>query len=112
MVGPADGTDWLSRLEKVECKDAHRLGFCIAIDVASGALSAEEYASVLDRVGKGESCPRRAFAVAFAKHPRRADLVCASKLSSTTEDDGDSYIRILSLRDFITYYKKNRTLSP
>jgi hypothetical protein len=42
MNNNAEGIEWLNRLEQVDCRDAHRLGYCIAIDVASGAVSVEQ----------------------------------------------------------------------
>jgi hypothetical protein len=112
MRNPTDGREWLKRLEKTECKDARRLGFCIAIDVASGALGPQDYADVLNGIDANEACPRKAFGEAFAKHPKRKNLICASRLSVIGPADAEPYIRVLSLLDFITYYKKDRSLAP
>lgn len=109
MNSPSDGTEWLSRLEKTECKDAYRLGFCIAIDLAAEALTADEIAGVLDKIDNTESCPRQAFAKAFADKRLEETLVCKSRFDVPSAGT-DDYIRVLTLKDFITHYKKNRSL--
>lgn len=109
MTNPGHGLEWLSRLEKADCGDGRRLGYCIAIDVESGAIAPEDYANVLEGMDNRVTCPRKAFGEALARHPRRKDLVCASRLRRTGTE---RYVRILSMREFITFYKKDRSLAP
>src|SRR6185503_11933257 len=50
-----------------------------------------------------ETDARRAFGLAFDRHPDKQQLVCTSRLD-TQPLQNDSYIRVLLLRDFIEYY--------
>jgi hypothetical protein len=110
MSVPSDGMEWINRLKKAECKDARRLGFCIAIDVASGALTIAEVAGVLNEMDSRETCPRRAFAKALVKSSGSVTRICTSRLKVPLSKD--SYLKILTIGDFITYYKKNLSLAP
>jgi hypothetical protein len=111
MSSPAKGMEWLKKLEKTECGDAYRLGYCIAIDVTSGAIPSIEYARLFDALDDNEMCPRRAFAKAFAGSTGRGALQCASRLHLPSAVP-ERYLRVLTIGDFMTYYKKNRVLTP
>jgi hypothetical protein len=104
MDVPENGEKWIEKLGHESCKDGHRLGACIAIDILSGALEPEVLASILNLVDPDKPDARKEFGVAFDKHPKRKNLVIASKLASPPLDREDSYIRILLLRNFIEYY--------
>jgi len=110
MRNNGDGTEWLERLEQIGCKDAHRLGFCIAIDVASGALTIEQYAELLDGLNLSETCSRRAFA-------KRVDAVepdtikCISHIVVSSEET-DRYVQVIALGDFMTFFRKYHTYTP
>lgn len=109
MNNNAEGIEWLNRLEQVDCRDAHRLGYCIAIDVASGALSVEQYAELLDGVNVSETCSRKAFATSPVTESRT--LKCSSLLAVST-DATQRYVRVLTLGNFVHYYRRDRTESP
>ena len=109
MRNDAEGTEWLGRLEQIECGDAHRLGYCIAIDIASGALTIAQYAEILDGVNIAETCSRRAFAITPIVTSKT--LKCVSSLV-VPPDKTQRYIRVLTLGNFIDYYRKDRTHNP
>lgn len=109
MNNDAEGAQWLDRLEQINCGDAHRLGYCIAIDVACGALTIEEYAEILDGVNISETCSRRAFATTPVAESKA--LKCCSRLAVST-DRGQRYIRVLTLYSFHHYFLKNRAETP
>ena len=109
MNNNAEGIEWLNRLEQVACRDAHRLGYCIAIDVASGALTVAQYAELLDGVSVSETCSRRAFATAPVTESKT--LKCSSRLAAST-DKSQRYVRVLTLGNFVHFYRPDRTESP
>jgi hypothetical protein len=109
MNNNAEGVQWLDRLERLECGDAHRLGYCIAIDIACGALTIDEYAEILDGVNISETCSRRAFATTPVAESRA--LKCSSRLAVST-DTSQRYVRVLTLGNFRAFYRKDRTDSP
>lgn len=109
MNNDAEGAQWLDRLEQLDCGDAHRLGYCIAIDVTSGALTIEEYAEILDGVNISETCSRRAFATTPIAESKT--FKCSSRLAVST-DKAQRCIRVLTLGNFRAFYRTNRTDSP
>jgi hypothetical protein len=103
------GEAWLAALEREGCDDGKRLGACVAIDVAGGALDAEVFAGILDFLDDSEeslSDPCNAFAQAIKKRGRKDELICASRHSGDPLGEPDHYVRVLSLWSFIEHYVK------
>lgn len=100
MTDQGKGREWVEVLE--HSPDGPRLGACIAIDVVSGSLPPDIFASVLDLINLPITDARWSFADAVERHPD--NFVCASSFTPTPLEHDDVYVRVLELGNFITYY--------
>jgi hypothetical protein len=102
VTDPTVCARWIREL--ANSSDGCLLGLCIAIDLLSGAVTPQRFGEVVSLVETSFTDPRSAFARAIAAH-RNPDLFsCSSRIRSDPLLGPDRYVRILTLRDFVTYY--------
>jgi hypothetical protein len=95
-------SNWIDALQSTI--DHSLIASCIGVDLLSGAVEAERFARVLDEVNPSIKDPCTAFDDALDRSPDRSYHVCSSKHPRPPIADGDYYVRVLTIAEFITYY--------
>lgn len=94
---------WLRKLEKNP--QGRILAASMAIDLVSGALEADDLASVFKDMDPAEEPASVAFAKALDEEPYSSRFVCCSRFPEPPDDATPHlYVRILEMDSFITYY--------
>lgn len=100
MRYPKKGDEWLSAIPK--CIDGQLLAVCMTIDVKSGAVDPQEFASILDALKPPFKDARRSFGLYVRKYGHR--YIGSTNFVSHTLPRDDSYMRIMEMKDFIDFY--------
>lgn len=105
--------NWIEALDSD--LDAKRLGASIAIDLASGAVPAKQFAAIANNIDAGISAanPRLAFHFSIANLDvnEQNSLVAVSNFIGDVLPSDECYIRIISLLEFMRFYTPYNSLS-
>jgi hypothetical protein len=102
MKDKKKGLAWLKELPRNQFGEL--LGICMAIDVVSGAVLRDTFSSILDYLKPPFINAKSAYYNAQLKHPTTEDFVCASRFNSPLLPSTDSYVRVMEIESFTTYY--------
>lgn len=106
MDRPEVGREWLAQLET--SPDGPRLAICMVIDLTHKAVDPKLFTTVLNALEWPSDDAREAFETAMAPHLH--DVIAASRHTALPMDGGDRYVRVLTVRDMLTYYLAHRYL--
>lgn len=103
LSDPTEAKAWLNQVEQSDT--GFTLCASVAVDLLSGAVTPETYATVFGALrATGDSYAD--FAAALAATPDRPTYWCACLHRSEVLRGNHHYVRVLSLRGFIDYYLK------
>jgi hypothetical protein len=102
LPDPSVTKQWLEALGR--SPHGSLLAACIAIDILSGAVAPTTFTSILTHLDPAEPDPLMAFNGALRACPHARELLCASQLPAATLSPPANYVRLLTLREFVTFY--------